>query len=112
MKKSILLFAVVLSAATCFGQAPDGFNYQAIARDAAGLVISSTKISVRLSIHDSLAANPEVYAETDTITTNQFGLFSVIVGKGTVSTGGYPFSSVNWAKNDKFLQVQMDPTGR
>jgi hypothetical protein len=42
--------------------------------------------------------------------TNQFGLFTTALGTGT-QVGSATFSSIIWATNPKFLQVEIDPTG-
>ena len=94
---------------TCKAQAPQGIPYQAIARNASGVAISNTAVKVRFSIRDSIATGPVRYQETHSPTTSALGLFSVNVGMGTVVSG--TFSGINWGKNAKFLQVELDPAG-
>ena len=69
----------------------------------------STNISIRISIKDITATGTTLYSETHSATTNQFGLFTLPVGSGTVVSG--TFASINWATNAKFMKVEMDPTG-
>ncbi len=90
-------------------QAPQGIPYQAIARNASGVAIANTAVKVRFSIRDSIATGPIRYQETHNPTTSALGLFSVNVGMGTVVSG--TFSGINWGKNAKFLQVELDPAG-
>jgi hypothetical protein len=90
-------------------QAPQGIPYQAIARNASGVAIASTAVKVRFSIRDSIATGAIKYQETHNPTTSALGLFSVNVGMGTVVSG--TFSGINWGKNAKFLQVELDPAG-
>lgn len=117
MKKYILphklLFSLLIVGSIFFpkgyAQLPQGVNYQAVARDGSGNVIANQNIRVQLSI---LQANPNgsvAYAETHLVTTNTLGLFSLVVGKGTPSFG--TFSAINWAANDKYLKVELDPNG-
>ena len=80
-----------------------------MARNAAGVPLASQSIKVRFSIRDSLIAGTVVYKETHSVTTNSLGLFNLNVGLGTPVTG--TFSGVNWGKNSKFMQVEMDPAG-
>jgi hypothetical protein len=46
-----------------------------------------------------------VYVETAQATTNQFGLITVLIGSNA------DLSVVDWSKNQKFLQVEIDPKG-
>jgi len=92
-----------------FAQAPQGIPYQAIARNASGVAIASTAVKVRFSIRDSIATGAIKYQETHNATTSALGLFSVNVGMGTVVSG--TFSGINWGKNAKFLQVELNTTG-
>jgi uncharacterized protein (TIGR02145 family) len=90
-------------------QAPQGIPYQAIARNASGVAIANTAVKVRFSIRDSIATGAIKYQETHNPTTSALGLFSVNVGMGTVVSG--TFSGINWGKNAKFLQVELNTTG-
>jgi hypothetical protein len=90
-------------------QTPHAIPYQAVARNSAGVPLSNQIIKVRFSIRDSLLSGTIVYRETHTSTTNALGLFNLNVGLGTPITG--IFSGINWGKNFKFLQVEMDPAG-
>jgi hypothetical protein len=66
-------------------------------------------ISVEISIRDGSQTANIVYQEIDTATTNQFGLFTVAIGKGQIQVG--TLTAVNWATGNKYLQVGFDPTG-
>jgi hypothetical protein len=109
--KKLFLFSFLLftSSFLLFAQAPQGIPYQAIARNASGVAIANTAVKVRFSIRDSIATGAIKYQETHNPTTSALGLFSVNVGMGTMISG--TFSGINWGKNAKFLQVEMDPTG-
>jgi hypothetical protein len=69
----------------------------------------NTAVKVRFSILDSVATGTLVYKETHSTTTNTVGLFNVNVGMGTPVTG--TFSAINWGKNAKFMQMELDITG-
>ena len=110
LKKAMLFsFCLLTSAFLLQAQAPQGIPYQAIARNASGVAIANTAVKVRFSIRDSIATGPVRYQETHSPTTSALGLFSVNVGMGTVVSG--TFSGINWGKNAKFLQVELDPAG-
>lgn len=90
-------------------QSPQVFNYQAIARNTNGTPIVNQAIKVQFSIHNISVTGNVIYQETDTATTNAFGLFTTQIGNGVVQQGN--FSSISWAKGAKFLNVAFDPTG-
>ncbi|MCC6836418.1 MAG: hypothetical protein IT213_15630, partial [Cytophagales bacterium] len=99
-----LLISVPASA-----QAPKGINYQGVARDNEGKPIATKSISVRISILQNSAQGTVEYAETHNPQTNPFGLFTLVIGQGTVTTGNFAF--VSWAVGNKWLQIEIDPSG-
>ena len=107
--KTTLLAVLCFVALFTFAQIPQSMNYQAIARNSLGAALSHQAIKIRLSIHDGSSTGAIVYQETDTVSTNQFGLFSVYLGSGTVTVGS--FGSIVWATGNKYLEVELDPTG-
>jgi hypothetical protein len=110
LRHSVLFFFYLLiSSFLLQAQAPQGIPYQAIARNVSGVAIANTAVKVRFSIRDSIATGPVRYQETHNPTTSALGLFSVNVGMGTVVSG--TFSGINWGKNAKFLQVELNTTG-
>jgi hypothetical protein len=106
---AILLITNYFLPTTCIAQAPQGIPYQAIARNAIGQPIANTAVKVRFTIRDSIATGAIKYQETHNPTTSALGLFSVNVGMGTAVSG--TFSGINWGKNAKFLQVELNTTG-
>lgn len=103
---SVFLCLVFFSPAL-FSQVPQKINYQAVARNAAGVILQNTPLKVRYTIRDGSATGSIVYQEThNTITTNQFGLFTAAIGSGTVSIG--TFATIGWGNGDKYLQVEVD----
>ena len=110
MKKIISkVFIIIISIIFCsstFAQAPKGFNYQAVVRDAEGYVLSNKSVGFRISI---LQGEATVFTETHSERTNQFGLVSFQIGSGTVENSS--FDDINWGLEACFLKVEMDPTG-
>jgi hypothetical protein len=90
-------------------QAPQSFNYQAVARDAAGAVISNQAVSFRISLLQGSATGTNVYSETHAVNTNLFGLVNFAIGNGTILSGN--FSTINWAGGTYFVKVELDATG-
>lgn len=103
---SVLALLIFSSA---YAQAPKGINYQGVARDNEGKPIASKKISVRISILQNSAQGSAEYSETHNPLTNPFGLFTLVIGQGIVTTGNFAF--VSWAVGNKWLQIEIDPAG-
>src|ERR1035437_7699307 len=104
-----LILVIIHSMVFVTGQTPQALNYQAVARNASGAPLPNQHISVRLSVHDVSLSGAIVYQETDTMTTNQFGLFTTLIGNGTVTVG--TFVGIPWAAGNKYLEVELDPAG-
>ena len=90
MKRLALQVAVLLCIAFAsdkvYAQIPQGFNYQAVARNATGGLLNNQSIDVRISIISIQILGIIQWQETQNVTTNEFGLFTIIIGQGT-STG-------------------------
>jgi hypothetical protein len=107
------IYSIVLS--TClflvnFAQAPQGLNYQGVARNNAGVELPNQNIGIQLSILDGSVSGAVLYTETHALTTDANGLFTLVIGFGTPVSG--TFSAVNWAVGgSKWLKVSMDAAG-
>lgn len=106
MKKLLLTILPLFSAGLLMAQAPQAFKYQAIARDAAGNEQVNKALDVRATVRDLTSTGTIVYQESHSVTTNQFGLFTISVGQGTVIQG--TFAGINWGTGAKFLQQEVD----
>ena len=78
--------------------APQKMSYQAVARNSAGTIVASQAIAIKVEIVDADLTSI-VYSETHATTTNQFGLFTLQVGTGSIVSG--TFSAINWGVGDK-----------
>lgn len=108
MRHCLFLFLLCLSYFSN-AQAPDLFRYQAVARDNLGAEVVNSNIGVQISILDNSSTGTVLYRETHTVTTNQFGLFSLSIGGGTPNIG--TMGGVNWSTGFKYLKVEADFTG-
>lgn len=109
MKTLFTFLPLLLIGTTIWAQAPEGINYQALARDAQGAVLANENLNVQFSIRSGTANGTIEYQETHFSTTNDFGLFDAVIGDGTPVSG--TFSSIDWGNNSFFLQVEVDPGG-
>jgi BclB C-terminal domain-containing protein len=110
MRKFTCLFVIVcVMALTALAQAPQKINYQAVVRNAAGVPVTNQNVSLRFSVLDGSSSGTTVYSETQSATTNTFGLANVQIGGGTPVSG--TFAAINWGAASKFLKVEADITG-
>ncbi|MCX6301115.1 MAG: tail fiber protein [Bacteroidia bacterium] len=104
---SIVLFTFGYSASA---QVPKSFNYMAIARDEDGDLIQNTDITVRIAILDQPGLI--VWEEEHAVTTNDNGLFQLVVGDPTATKvpGGYDaltFADVNWTPQPLYIRTKI-----
>ncbi len=90
---------------TLSAQLPLGVSYQAVARQG-GALLSNTPIDLRFSIRQDLPNGQDVYVETQQSITNTYGLFSVVIGKGTALQGFW--NAIEWGDHQHFLHVEVD----
>lgn len=110
MKKILIAFIIVISLCEIgYSQAPQGFNYQAVARDGNGDIIASKNLGVSISILKTSASGDVVYTESHLPQTNQSGLFNIQVGAGTAELGN--FSEIAWGSDTYFLAVSISTDG-
>jgi hypothetical protein len=108
MKKTILTLLSVLFCAITFAQnVPQGINYQALARDTAGAELANDTLIVQFSVLEGAAIS---WQEIDTVTTNEFGLFTTIIGGGTSTSNGSSstFDLIDWGAAAHSLKVEID----
>ena len=104
-----IIYLLLLFPFICFGQVPQGVNYQAVAYDANGFELSNKEVGVRISIVEGSAFGmPQLVEEHDVTTTDQ-GLFSIIIGQGAI-LGGEVASllDIPWGSNTYFLKIELD----
>lgn len=109
--QKILRFTFIIIALAGFslvtlGQsAPEKINYQAVARDDNGNVMSQATIDVYFTIMDSNSNS--VYEEEHTgVTTNDYGLFSVAIGNGSTQSG--TFANIDWGSGQHMVEVEVN----
>jgi len=106
---ALLIFLLVDSSAS-FGQnVPLGIFYQAVARDNFGKELVNKDIDVKFSIISGNPLGNIVYQELYShVTTSKFGVFSLIIGKGTPTGGIYgDLSQIQWSQAYHYLKVEV-----
>ena len=120
--KTKLILSTLLSFIFCLlsSQVPQGFNYQAIARDGSGNPIVGATIKVELSLlTDTLGfragtGGTYLWEEEHTgVVTNAFGLFTIVLGdpSATRIQGVASFSVIDWNKPTIYIGTKIaNPT--
>jgi len=92
---------------------PLGFNYQAIARNSNGLPITSQTIPVRISIVTALTGGTVIWQEEhSSVTADQYGMISLVVGAGTYTAGtATSFSAIDWSAQTLYLKTEVKYPG-
>lgn len=111
LKRPIFLLLAIVAGVNCLSQNnfPYGLNYQAIARDNRGNPLIEKDIAIQIQI---LQMDKDVllWEERHYTTTNEFGLFQLIIGEGLSTEDGLVlnFESINWAKGPIGIKVDVD----
>jgi hypothetical protein len=103
MKKyvSVLILALI-PFGLLFSQVPASFRYQGIARDMDGNELRNVSVTVNISI----SVGGESYGQSASATTDEFGVFSVIVG------GNEALLELPWDKGEASMTVSVStPAG-
>ena len=94
MRKITSLVAALLLSVATFAQAPQGFSYQAVVRDAQNALVANQTVDVTLTITAEVGGvAAQSYTETHSVTTNANGLFTLVVGQGESSQ---KLSDIKW----------------
>ncbi|MEP7321787.1 MAG: hypothetical protein ABI761_07700 [Saprospiraceae bacterium] len=108
MKKiHFILFLLLLSILRPFAQGiPKGMNYQAVARNQQGGLLVHEKIRLKIYL---FAAKNDVrvnhYIEMHDVTTNDMGLFNLIIGEGAGQEG--EFGLIPWNEENIWMEVAL-----
>ena len=114
--KITLLVALLLVTATMPAQdeVPQSMDYQAVARDMNGYPIANEEVMVEVTIRSDWEEGEIVWQEIHSVVTNEFGLFSLEIGKGKSTMVGTAesFETINWSDNSYFIQTRVDFGGQ
>ena len=92
-------------------QSPGGFNFQAVARDEGRNLIKNTDVAVTAGIRYGSETGELVWEEAHSVTTNEFGLFTLVIcGDETLKTGGSAATpgEIIWSSGEHFIDLTID----
>ncbi len=106
MKRLNLVILLIFFFGSLFSQIPQYINYQAIYKDEALGIYKKSSIAVVISILQGSPSASEVFTETHSITTNEDGLFTLMIG----SVNQDDFTDIDWYNGPYFLGVNVNGT--
>lgn len=109
MKNLFLLTILILCGLSMLAQVPQKFSYQAVIRDADQQLLRNTNLDIQVSLFSAAnAGNPE-FVEQHTVTTNQNGLVTFVIGEGSEVNGS--LQNIEWLNGPFFIRIDKDLTG-
>lgn len=114
MQKITLLCGLLLAGASLsFAQnSGRGFSYQAVARNTDGVVKAKGNIEIQFTLLPGAQAATAAWQETQVATTDEFGIFTLTIGKGIKSGGSAAaFNEVNFVAPEFWLKVELKNKG-
>ena len=107
MKKILTLLNLLFAVTLIYAQTPARLSYQSVVRNSENQLVVQEEITVRFQLHNHSPLAAAVYTEQHTVTSNQNGLISLIIGEGTGQTGD--LDAVTW--NDAYICTQYSLAG-
>lgn len=93
-----------------YGQeVPYGINYQAVARDSYGNELTNQSVDIRFTVLSSTPLGTVEYQEVHyDVSTSRYGVFTVVIGRGTAIAGVYEtFAGIDWKAAPHYLKVDI-----
>jgi hypothetical protein len=114
LSKAVLTIVIYLLS-THFSVAqflPGFFNYQTIVRDASGAPITNQSVSFRITILNSFSGQTDYQETHDNVTTNEFGLVTLQVGRGSNQVGSLAnMGNPALSAYERFITIEIDIAG-
>jgi len=112
MKRTLITIFSILFCAITFAQSvPQGINYQAVARDSTGAVLMNQNLTIQFSIISDISTGNISWQETHSVSTNDYGLYTAIIGQGTTTIpfgSSATFDVIDWGASNHLLKVEVD----
>ena len=110
MKKLILsLVAIATISLSSFGQAPEGFKYQAVVRDAGNTILNNQAVGMRMTIQQGCYWRNNGLSRNICTNNQCLWLVNLEIGSGTVVSGD--FTTIDWSAGPYFIETAVDVTG-
>ena len=109
MKKTLFILAFMVAIAANAQNSGLGFNYQAVVRNAAGILLADTDVNLRVSLYPGQQASAPTWVETHNVHTDISGSFGINVGSGDRDPSSIVsnYTDVNFAAIYYWLKIEI-----
>lgn len=109
MKKVFLFIAFMVAIAANAQNSGLGFNYQAVVRNANGVLLADSTVNLRVSLYPGQQASTPTWVETHAVQTDFSGCFGITVGKGERDNNSIVqnYSDVNFSAIYYWLKIEI-----
>ena len=102
----LLVFNFFVCIEMAVAQNANGFNYQAIVRNATGVLMLNQNVDFKLHLIENSPTATPIYTEIHNVTTDDLGQVNLIIGKGVNVFGD--FATINWSSTTFFLMIELN----
>lgn len=109
MRKICLLLVFMISMAMNAQNSGLGFNYQAVVRNADGVLLANSDVSLRISLYPGQLAAAPTWVETHKVHTDISGSFGITVGKGSRDANSVAnnYADINFAAVYYWMKIEI-----
>lgn len=107
--KGILLLAILSMTDGIFAQPPPGVPFQAVAKDALNNPAKNRKVYIKDVIYQGTPNGTKVWEEAFETTTNDDGIYTIVIGKG-IKSASIPINSlsqIDWGNGPYFYNFKI-----
>lgn len=110
MKKVSLLLLLFVASLLSYAQNSGlGFNYQAVVRNADGVLLANSDVTLRISLYPGQLAAAPTWVETHKVHTDISGSFGITVGHGTrdAASVANSYADINFAAVYYWMKIEI-----
>lgn len=110
MKKVLFVLLMFVSAVYVYAQNSGlGFNYQAVVRNADGVLLANSDVNLRISLYPGQQATTPTWVETHIVHTDYSGCFGITVGKGVRDANSVAanYKDINFASVYYWMKIEI-----
>jgi hypothetical protein len=110
MKNKLLVVVIFLLGYSSVYAQSKGINFQSIVVDASGTIEVSQEVDFKFDFYYNSDLSTIIYSETQSKTTNNKGLVSLVIGDGTKLSSGAELADLDWSE-EITLKVSRQVSG-
>lgn len=110
MKKTLLLLVALFFVEVAYAQNSGlGFNYQAVVRNADGMLLANNDVTLRVSLYPGQMAAAPTWVEHHAVHTDISGAFGITVGHGNRAANSVAanFADINFAAVYYWMKIEI-----